>query len=297
MQGTKRWVIAIVIAVCLLTTMGLGGCRNAVADKTYHSYMYDTTTNRFVDLDTTLTFTPDMQQFELTYGDTVSLIGSVVPISTGYELQCDGNVLLQVKRAMETLLEDNNDYSDEATTRLKQSFVVQEQIFVYQNCVFSSPSIELIRRVTPDDNRITYTSVEGYYESASDSDCVYLFKDGKVYGTETDSKGNYTKDENGEPKISKTHNATYTIANGLMILTRIDANGKVLLDAEGKPVRLVYLLAAISFPKNIDELVYTDDDYSETIKKTAQLLKGKSVGVLTRSFFTTADMSEFDFNQ
>lgn len=293
MRKAIGW-LTLLSVICLFFGTLLSGC----APKTegiYRQYSYDAAQNKFVYLQTQMQLSSDMRSYEITYYDTVHLMGTVEKAGAGYLLQCEGNVHVQIAQAIAELTEKQPVLTEETKDAWAQAFVTQEQMFVYGDYLFSSASIDLMRRVKEGDNKHSYTALEGYYESVSDTDSVYLFQKGKVYATEVDEKNNYRKDDKGEPILSTTPNATYTVANGFVILTRVDTSGNI-VTKNGKPVRAVYLMASISYPSDLADIVDTDDDYSENVKAIAREVAGKSVGVLTRTFYTTNDMSNNDYN-
>ena len=287
------YLCAIGWLVCICA-MWLTGCNRIVTDD-YTLYTYDTQQNRFVNMQTHLQLDVDAGTFELTYFDTIHMMGTSQKTTSGYLLQCDNDVYVQVENALSRLIGDDAPFDEQSTATWRQAVVAQQQVFHYGDYLFSSSNVDLIRRVRLGDNKTSYTSIDGYYESASNTDSVYLLKDGKVYTTQQNDNGEYQKDTNGEPLLYDTPDAIYTLANGLIILTQVNEKGEVLFDA-GKPVCLVYLMATITYPADLDKMVYTDDQYSEITKELAQQLKGKSVGVLTKTFYSTRAIDAIDFN-
>lgn len=292
----RAFRLCVCILLVAILSVGATGCRRAPSTSDYTLYTYDTTQGKFVGLGIQLTFREDMQRFELTMLNAVRLFGPVKETATGYLLEIDGEVYKQATTAIEELSDRQEDnLSSEALDSWNASLSVSEQIFKQGEYIFSSNTVDLIRRVSEHDNRANYTSIEGYYESAQNVENIYQFKDFKVYGNVKDKDGNATYDADGNPVMSEVPNATYLLTGGFIILTRIDAHGEVLTDDNGAPKRIVYLLSSIGFPKDITQFAYADDDYSDLTKEMAAQLAGKSVGVLTKTFYSTRDVSSLQF--
>lgn len=287
-------VCAVCLALVCLCIGALTGC-NRVSDGNYRLYTYDTIQSKFIDLQVEMHLGAKAGGYELTYFDTVHMMGTAQKTPSGYLLQCDNNVFVQVQNALSRLVGEEPVFDEESKAAWQQAVVAETQLFCYGDYLFSSGSVDLIRRIRPQENKTSYTSLDGYYESAENTDSVYLFKDGKVYTTQQDDKGNYQKDEDGEPLLYTYPDAIYTLANGLIVLTRVDQKGELKL-TDGKPDSIVYLMAAITYPADLDEMVYTDDSYSQVVKDLATQLKGKSVGVLTKTFYSTRPMDTVRFD-
>lgn len=293
MKHVRFWAIILVIAVLLTAT--LTGCRKEQAvQRDYTLYTYDSGNNMFVNVGCTLTVAEDKRSFCLNYLDVVKFFGEMKQVPTGYVMEVKGEVYEQAAKALKKLTDEQEKTQSDEVKEVWDDFSTQSsQVFFYGDYVFSSASIDLIRRVG-DGSKSNYTSIEGYYESANNTENIYLFKNGKVYGNVTDADGKATfKDD--LPVMSETAGATYVLSNGFIIMTRIDKDGGVLLDTNGKAQKIVYLLASITYPTNMGDFVFTEDDYSETTKALAKQLAGKTVGLLTKSFYSSQNLDELDF--
>ncbi len=289
---TRIFVLSIVLS--LLCTVFLAGCNQAAPNR-FGLYAYDTEANSFVDVGCSLSFDEERSQFTITYLDSVQLFGEMSQTAMGYTLDLDSNVFLQATQALNALTDEQKDsLTAETFASWKDAITMREQLFFYGRHAFTASSIDLIRRVEGD-GKNNYSAIDGYYESAANAENIYLFKNGKVYGNVTDKDGKATY-KGGEPVMSETANAAYVLNNGFIVLTRIDKNGEPLLDAANKPRQIVYLFAGITYPQDIADFIYTEDSYSESIKTLASQLAGKTLGVLTKTFYSAEDLSALDFN-
>ena len=293
MKHLRFWAI---LLVCIgLVTVSLSGCSRGNADPSdYTLYTYDTEANAFVNVGCKLSVDEAKTSFGVSFMDIVHFYGEMQRVPTGYVLEIQSEVYEQAALALGNLTEEQKKTQSDEVKEIWDSFTsTREQVFFYNQYVFSSASIDLIRRVG-DGSKSNYTSIEGYYESANDTDNIYLFRNGYVYGNVKDKDGNATFQE-GNPVMNEVAGASYVLSDGFIILTRIDKEGAALLDAQGNPQRIVYLLASITYPADIADFVYTEDDYSETTKALAAQLAGKTVGLLTKTFYSTQNLAELKF--
>lgn len=292
---TVRWLIVMV----LVATIGVGlltGCNEQSAARDgYDLYTYDTEANAFAPIGVKLRFDQDKKGFGIEYAGVIQLFGEMREVPTGYVLSIRNDVYAQAEAALSELSEEQKkEQTAEVGKEWNNAIATEEQVFLNGDYAFSSLSIDLIRRVG-DGSKSNYTSIDGYYESANNNENIYLFKDGKVYGNVTDKDGNATY-KNGEPVMNETAGASYVLNDKFIILTKLDGDGGVLLDTNGKPQKIVYLLGSITYPKDLADFAYTDDDYSDTTKALAERLAGKTVGLLTKTFYSTKDLMQLDFN-
>ena len=287
-------MVMIILTLCVTVPVGCAK-KEAATSGVYAYYTYDTTSNTFAEIGCNLSFNEDKTGFELDYLGVVHLYGEMKQLPTGYLLNIQQDAFDQASYALEQLSEEQKERQTPAVkSTWDASIASSEQIFLYGDYAFSSVSIDLIRRVGTG-TKSNYTSVEGYYESANNSENIYLFRNGLVYGNVKDSDGNATY-KDGEPVMEEVAGASYVLNEGFIIMTKLDGDGGVLLDTNDKPQKIVYLLGSITYPTDIADFVYTEDEYSETTKALAENLAGKTVGLLTRSFYSTKDLSQYDFN-
>lgn len=286
-------VVLIVLAVLLSAT----ACKDATAaGGSYELYTFDMSANRFVRLGYELACDKNKGTFTLNLLNTVFFYGSMERRAMGYTLVIDSDVYLQSQAALSDLTDEQEDaLSAESLAAWQSALRVSEQVYFYGDCAFSANSIDLVRRVDGTE-RTTYTSVEGYYESASDAANIYLFRNGYVYGNLKDDDGNPTYDDEGNPKTSTIPNASYLLNNGFIVLTRLDATGKVLMDEDDNPRQIVYLLAGITYPKDSAEFGLGNSEEDQALKALAEKLAGKTVGVLTKTFYSSKDLTQYVFN-
>ena len=290
MKHARIWVALVMVLVVLV---GLTGCHKTQPTH-FMLYTFDTEDDVFIPLGCELSFDEAHTEFCYNYLGTVQLFGEMRDTAMGYALELDANVFLQAAQALNALTEEQAEALDEETLQIWKNYItVREQVYLLGDHVFSSSSIDLIRRVEGED-KSTYTSIDGYYESAQDTDTIFLFKDGMVYANVKDADGNATFDGT-TPKMQEAASATYVLNNGFIVMTQIDKNGGVLLNPNGKPRIIVYLLASITYPKDVADFVYVEDDYSATIKTLAEQLAGKSVGVMTKTFYSSKNLNELNF--
>ncbi len=279
----------IIALICLLTISlaCLAGCAKLNTKDVYTLYAYDINQGAFWDLGVTLSFTKNAKGYAMRYPGDVEIRGEVKPSATGYTLSCKTDVYMQALQAKQEIIGTADDkLTPETLAALSNVIVAETQIFSYGNYLFASANIDLIRKVDAEEGQRNYTSVEGYYESASDSNKTYLFRDGKVYANATDKDGKVVTDKDGKITYQTTPSARYQLNNGLLVFTVIDASGNDVYK-EGVLQRLTYLFGTITFPKDVKDFVYTDDDFSDELKKLAETVAGKSVGVLTKTFYAT----------
>lgn len=289
-----KW-IAVVLILAFCCGLCLSGCQKTNEDVGYELYTYDVDNNRFVAVGCNLSFNEDNTAFVLNYLGTVQLFGDVSKSGMGYMLHINGDVYAQSQAALNVLTEEQKDaLSEESYASWTSELSLNEQVYFYGDYVFNEQSVDLIRRV--DGNKTTYTSIEGYYESANNTENIYLLRDGKVYVNIQDEDKKATFEDDGSPKMSKTPNATYVMKQGFIVFTRLDATGEVLLDASGKPRRVVYLLAGITYDADIADRVEGDDKDSAAKRALAQKLAGKTVGLLTKTFYSRQDLREYNFD-
>ena len=291
MKHVRIWIAMAMVIACIL---GLAGCHKEQPTR-FMLYTYDTTDGGFIPMGCELTFDAEHTEFCYNYLDTVQLFGEMHDTAMGYTLEVDANVFLQAAQALTALTEQQaEELSKEALEIWNDYIAVREQVYLYGDYAFSSASIDLIRRVE-DEDKSTYTAIDGYYESAQNTENIYLFKDGKVYANVKDKDEKATFSE-GKPVMQEKPSASYVLNNGFIVLTQLNAKGEPLKNADGKDRIIVYLLAEITYPKDIADFVYGEDDYSATIKTLAERLAGKSVGVLTKTFYSSKNIAELDFS-
>ncbi len=280
-------IIAAAIVLCLATLLcwGLVGCNALDTKATYGLYTYDDNSNQFVYLGCNLNFTADAKGYEMAYDNGVHIFGQVDKTDMGYYLHCDAEAFLQCATLDEDMKEILADLDDEVRARLTQGVKLEQQMFSFDRHVFSSSTVDLIRKITVDDPRPNYSSIEGLYESAADTDNVYRFDNGLVYGPSYDKDGHVVKDKDGNVVLSDTANAQYVMDRGFVVLTRIDKDGHPIY-TDGVLQQTAYLFATLSFPKNMADLPWTDDNYSIELKQYSEHIAGKSVGVMTKTFYS-----------
>ena len=288
--------LAIIMVCAVLCTVPLTACvEQQATGGAYTLYTYDSEHNTFVDVGCRLTIAEDKSSFGLSFLDIVQYFGEMKKVPTGYVLEIKAEVYEQAAKAMETLTKEQKETQSSEVKEAWDNFSTSsEQVFLFNDYVFSSASIDLIRRVG-DGSKSSYTSIEGYYESAANAENIYLFRNGYVYGNVKDEDGKATY-KDGNPVMNETAGASYVLSDGFIVLTRIDKDGGVLLDTNGKPQKIVYLLASITYPADIADFVYTEDDYSEATKALAEQLAGKTVGLLTKTFYSARKLDELDFD-
>lgn len=277
-------LVLVLTATCLLTA-----CSPIDASAVYHEYSYDTKSGRFISLGCDLSFTPSLDGYEFAYGNGVHVMGSLTPITGGYLMNCDPDVFLQISGTKEAWFQQNGEEMTEELLALwRQSIVSCEQLFAFDDYLFSSATIDLVRRVDPKNPRPSYHAVEGYYESAGNANNVYLFDKGLVYGGVVDSKGNLTYDKEGNPIMKSTAEASYVMNEGFISMTKIGTDGKPLY-VDGKLQQIVYLFATIEYPSATSDFVDSGDTYSKNILALAEHLAGKTVAVMTKTFYAKSN--------
>ena len=277
-------LIAVLCLIAVLVTVGVG-CSKLNTNATYRMYVYDINQGRFWDIGVELSFTKDAKGYSMRYAGGVEIMGTVSTTYTGYLLTCPTDVYLQALQAKEDIMgEVDGHLSEDSYSALANVITTEAQLFVYGDYLFSSANVDLIRKVDTGDNLRNYTSIEGYYESAQDNSKTYLFSKGLVYPNATDSEGKVVKDDKGNITYETTPSAKYQLHGGMIIFTAIDAAGNDVY-VDGVKQSLTYLFATISYPKNLADFVYTEDAYSKDVKELAAYLAGKSVGVLTKTFY------------
>lgn len=281
-------IIAIVCLLLAVTCLAVG-CKKLNTDSTYTLYTYDMGQQRFVSVGAELWFTGDRKGYGTRYPGGVEIMGEVGETFTGYTLSCRADIYLQALQAKEDILGNVDErLSKETLETLDNTITAETQIFAYGDYLFGSANIDLMRKVDMGDNLRNYTAIEGYYDSMSNSEKSYLFKKGKVYANLLDKDGKAITDKDGNRTYDETPSARYQLQNGMVIFTVIDVSGRDVY-VEGVLQRLTYLFATISYPKELADFVYTQDKYSDEIKELAAHLAGKSVGVLTKTFYSTKD--------
>lgn len=286
-------VVAISMLIMLLACVGPWGCQKA-ADKAsdYTLYTFDTTDNSFYNLGTRLSFDEDKTSFTLNFNDTLQLFGAADKITNGYLLQLQADVYTQALQAINALdAEQKKALDDDTYKAWASAIILQQQVFFYDDYVFGHDSIDLMRR--SDGTKSSYTSVEGYYDSMSDAESIYLFKEGKIYANVKDEDGK-AKYQNNKPVMNTLPSAVYELNHGFIIFTRVDSNGQTVL-VDGRPSRIVYLLASITYPDDIAD-VLADNDFGDEAVAFAKKMAGKSVGLLTKTFYSRVALDELDFN-
>lgn len=281
-------LIAVLCLIAVLVTVGVG-CSKLQSNADYRMYVFDINQGRFWDIGVSLSFSKDAKGYSMRYAGGIEIMGEVSTTYTGYLLTCPTDVYLQALQAKEDIMgEVDGHLSEESYTALSNVITTQTQLFVYGDYLFSSANVDLVRKVDMGDDLRNYTSVEGYYESASDPDKTYLFSRGLIYANATDKDGKVVKDDKGKVTYETTPSARYQLHGGMIIFTVIDAAGNdVYID--GVKQSLTYLFATISYPKDLAAFVYTEDAYSEEVKELATYLAGKSVGVLTKTFYALSN--------
>jgi hypothetical protein len=292
----------ILVALVLLTSIcicGLMGCSKQadVADG-YSLFVYDADLNKFVNVGCRLTFNTDKTEYCMDYMSVVQLYGAVDDMPTGKVLRVNSEAVAQAENALTALIGDQ----EQSTSEISQSTLTEaieqsdqdEQIFFYEDKVFCIWTIDLIKRVG-NGSKSGYTTIEGEYESAENENDIFLFKDGKVYKNVKDKDGNATF-EGDAVVMNEKPGATYILRDGFIILTRINADGGVVFKTNGKPDRTVYLSASLSFPSDLADYVDQAAEQEGVTKEQAQRLAGKTVGLLTQSFYSAKDVSELSFD-
>lgn len=286
MKPTRIIAATVVLCLATLLCLGLTGCNGLDTHATYGLYTYDDNSHQFVYLGCNLNFTADAKGYEMTYDNGVHIMGQVDKTPMGYYMHCDAEAFLQCATLDEDMKEILADLDDDVLARLTQGVKLEQQLFSFDRHVFSSSTVDLIRKITVDDPRPNYSSIEGLYESAADTDNVYRFDNGLVYGPSYDSDGKVVKDKDGNVILAETPNAQYVMDRGFVVLTRIDKEGRPIY-TDGVLQQTAYLFATLSFPKDISQLLWTDDNYSIELKQYSEQIAGKSVGVMTKTFYST----------
>ena len=278
----RRIKIIACIALLALLPVALFGCKGTiVSGETYYLYNYDSTTDRFVNMRTSLSFGEGLSTFEYTFamGD-LTISGNVehTEIPDAYTIVCGEEVVsLVTERYKSHLVASEADAGTiEFFDALAKTFTPRAQYFSYNGYLFSGETVELYHEA--DENA---DSFEGVY-CVDDSDDTIRLRGGSVY----------TKDEDGAYTVKGGY---YTVARDILTLTWIDDNGNDMYK-NGVLYRERYLMAKVTIPTG-DALVGTSfeellerSDFVNKINARISDYSGKTITVLTYGFFSKDSM-------
>lgn len=285
------------VFACLLVLSVLVCCISACApvqtEVAYQEYTFDTQSGAFVPVGCSLSFTKDLKGYRLAFSNNRALYGKVEQTAMGLELVCHGDAFLQFKGGESEWLETLKNLSKEAQESVAKTVEAREQIFVTNGYLVSSLSVDIIRRIT--DASAKYNTLDGIYESTNDPNLVYKFEDGMIYGPayKKDASGNVVKengnrvplkDAEGNVLVDSKANAMYEVVGDFVCVTNLGPNGKPNY-VDGKKDCFYYLLGSVTYPDNLDELVDSEDDYSKKMLPYAEIVKGKEICFLTKTFY------------
>ena len=275
----KKALYLLLISILLLSVaFGAFACKSKVASgKAYYLYQYDSKSDSFVRMGTSLTFGEDLTTFEYVFGDGgLKIYGSVEHTAKpdSYVITCNEEVVALVsERYRQTMVDSGADASElDFYDTVAEGFSARAQYFSYDGKLFAGSAVELFREASKDSE-----SFEGIYRTDSTDDLVKL-RGGYVY--KADDNGEYTE------KVAK-----YSVSRGILTWISLDDKGKDRYQ-NGILMRKRYFMAKITIPTEA-ELVGTS--FEELMEASAFVNKinadisdysGKTIAVLCECFLS-----------
>lgn len=267
------------IFMCLIVIVLLVyGCNSdkLITNADYTEYIFDNSRNQYIETGRKMRINDKKSSFTMSFANGASITGSleVEKDINGLILRIDDEAFAPFKTSYINYLKEEyaDIYSEETIQTIFEQVKVQEQLYYSRKHLFSSHSMQLVKAVSEKDKNVNYSIFEGVYDSVKEEDTQYLFKNGKLF---TMDKG----------KASEKHSGTYTINENYITVTLVDDNGENLYK-EGNLVQTSYLYTTITYPADFTINTDVDDeDYNKMITNTARLMAGKTIAVLTDSFY------------
>ena len=275
----KVFYIVLIVLLILSFSLGAVACKAKVkSGKDYYTFTYNSRTDSFVKMGSSLRFGDRFETFEYSFGeDDLTVYGAVEHTDTPdtYVITCSDEVIeLVTERYRKSMVEANAsteqiDFFD----AIAKNFTPKAQYFVYEGKLFTADSIELFHDADGKSD-----SFEGVYRMDSSEDLVKL-RGGYAY----------SKDEDGE-YTEKT--GRYTVSRGILTLISIDEDGEDRYQ-NGVLMRKRYLMAKVTIPSDgsllgtsLEEQLETSDFVSK-INENLSSYSGKTVTVLCKSYLCT----------
>ena len=184
----KALYVFLILLLISSVLLGASACKAKIkTDRKYYTFTYDSRSDSFVKMGSSLRFTDDFDSFEYSFGESdLSVFGAVEHTDEpdSYVITCSDEVINMVTDRYRQSMVDNDATQEELAffDVLAANFVPRAQYFAYDGKLFTGDSIELFHAADKDSD-----SLDGLFRMDSTDEFVRL-RGGFAY----------TKDEDGE---------------------------------------------------------------------------------------------------